>query len=493
MINKLSLFGIVIICLVLFLYIADLPKLYFLNDDNIFIPASKGFNFLYGTSFRPVSDLTLQADYLLWNTNAAGYHFTNFFMHLVTTILFFFFTGKMLDRYGLNEVSSYKPLAAAVLFFFYPFHSEAVFWIIGRGALLGALFGLASVLLYLYRQKSRWYLVTSIAFFFVGAFAYETIWIVPLIVLFITYFDIKLFPLQKRLLIKDAIIFCSFFVLYIIIRTSIIGEIGGSPYGSAAIMKFNAFSLLKNYNIMIGRTFLPPMQSAVLFIVFYIILLVLGFFFFRKMILTKRISKSLVITASVFLLSFVPVITLGVDLHDSESERFLYFPSVFAAVLLAEAIFELGKTPQMRIFFFSLLFCAAVFYFAAAASVYQVSSNVAKVSMTAVSGLKNNSNIYCINLPSQYKGGLIYRNGFKEAVSWLASPDSISVIRISEAELFHTPLFYQIKYVSLSKLSQQDANDIFKILPANLVFDEHDVAFKWTDSSLLVVKLNGVF
>jgi len=47
--------------------------------------------------------------------------------------------------------------------------------------------------------------------------------------------------------------------------------------------------------------------------------------------------------------------------------------------------------------------------------------------------------------------------------------------------------------VPLSKLPQQDANDIFKILPANLVFDEHDVAFKWTDSSLLVVKLNGVF
>ena len=488
MVNKSLLFGVAIVCLLLFLYIADIQKLYFLNDDNIYIPASRNLSFLYGTSFRPVSDITLLTDYSLWGTNATGYHFTNFFLHVITTVLVFFLANTIFIKYSAYKTGIYKSILIAVLFFFYPFHSEAVFWIIGRGGLLGALFGVASLLLYINREKSKWCFVCAVLLFLTGAFAYETIWIVPFIIVVITYFDIKLYPDRKKDFVKDAIIFWAFFILYLIIRRSIIGEIGGSPYGSSAIMKFDIPALIRNYNIMIARSFLPPMQSVVLLVASYCCLLLLAMLFFRNLIIRKRLSKTILLSVAGLLISFLPVLTLGVDSHDSESERFLYFPSIFAVFLLVEAIFEMGKSFRQRMLLFSILLCTEFFYLSRAAGIYQISSKVASVSMAAVAGLDDNSNIYCIDLPVQYKGGLIFRNGFNEAVSWLTGKNRATIIRVSEREMIKPSLDYKIRYLTFKNLLPAEAAAVLKNVSPKQLFSEHDVVLKWTDSSLLVIK-----
>ncbi len=89
MVNKYVLIGVVIFCLFIFLFIADVPSLYFINDDNIYVPASRNLKYLYGTSFRPISDITLFWDYSVWHTNPLGYHITNFILHCITALLVF--------------------------------------------------------------------------------------------------------------------------------------------------------------------------------------------------------------------------------------------------------------------------------------------------------------------------------------------------------------------------------------------------------------------
>jgi len=290
MANKYIVAGTAMLSILLFLFISDLSKLYFLNDDNIFIPASQHFHYLYGTSFRPVSDILLFIDYSLWGTAAAGYHVTNFILHLVTTLLVFVFADVLFEKYDINNFSRYKAPVTAILFFFYPFHSEAVFWILGRGALLGGMFGVASLIFYLLRSKGKWYLPAAIGCFVTGAFAYETIWIIPLLIIVLTYFDIKQQPLQKSKLLWNAVIFWSFFLLYLLARGNIIGEIGGSPYGSAAIMTFSLPVLIKNYNILLARSFLPPMQSGWLLMALYVCLLAAAFLLFSSI---KRQKKNI--------------------------------------------------------------------------------------------------------------------------------------------------------------------------------------------------------
>jgi hypothetical protein len=488
MLNKSVLFTVVVIGLLLFLYIANLQSLYFLNDDNIYIPASKNFNFLYGTSFRPVSDITLFIDYSLWSNNATGYHITSFFLHLVTAILIFFLAKKIFINYSTSSEAASKSLLVSILFFFYPFHSEAIFWIIGRGAVLAALFGCASLLSYLNIKRSWWFLSLAILFFLIGAFAYETIWIVPVIIIVITYFEIKLYPAQKKYLLRGAVIFWTFFLMYLVIRTRIIGEVGGSPYGSSAIMNFDIRRLVKNYNVMMARSFLPPLQSSFLLIALYSLLLVLAFLLLKKLIVQKRLSKSILIAFAGFMISFLPVLTLGVDSHDSESERFLYFPSVFALLLLTDIVFELCRSSYKRILIFLVFFCAEVFYLGKAASIYQTSSNVAKVTMAAIGNLDDKRKLYCINLPEQYKGGLIYRDGFSQAVSWLAGKKSESVIIISRDEIIRPSLSYSVKCTTLNDLPRAEAASILKkLVPLNFTI-ENSIILKWTDSCLQIIK-----
>ena len=287
---------------------------------------------------------------------------------------------------------------------------------------------------------------------------------------------------------RSAAVFWSFFLLYLILRSSITGELTGSPYGHSGIIKFSVQLWIKNYNIMVARSFLPPLQSIALLIVLYCVLLLLFLFISRKLIVQKRLSPAILIAAAGFMISFLPVLTLGVDSHDSESERFLYFPSVFAVILITQVIFELVRSVTQRSLLFLVLLGGEIFYLSKAASVYQISSNVAWVSMKAVDGINNKGKLYCIDLPTQYKGAMIYRDGFNESVAWLAGNNKATIIIVSAKEMVNPSLQYPVRHLTLNDLPPPEAAAVLKQLPPQQSFQRDDVILKWTDAALLVIK-----
>lgn len=484
--NRLVLIGTGIMSVIVFLYLSNFSQLYFLNDDNFYIPASKNLHFLYGTSYRPVSDLFLLIDNTLWGTHALGYHITSLLLHIIVSLLVFVLARQIVLKYD-KEDHWIKAYLSALLFFFYPFHSEAVFWIIGRGGILGALFGTVSLIFFLKRDKSQWYLLFSIIFFLCGAFAYETSWIVPLIVLLIYWVEKKQFPAQKGKR-KSIFIFWFIFLFYILIRTFIIGELGGSPYGGRAVIKFDLNLLVVNYNILIARSFLPPMQSiTALFILYGVLIagLVAGLV---RLAIKKRCSLAILFCAACFLVSFLPILSLGVDSHDSESERFLYFPSVFAVVFLVELIWKNVDSSFIRTIFFGALLSAEIFYLADAARSYQVAGKIARASIESVSSLKKNTNLYCIDLPTQYRGGFIYRIGFKEAVTWLSKTKIQSVVIISQREIEKPGVNYGVQQLPFVKLPANERSDILNRIYPNQFIIGRDAVFKWTDSALFIFR-----
>jgi uncharacterized membrane protein len=68
----------------------------------------------------------LHLDYLIGSTNALGYHITNLLLHILNTILVFAVSCELF-KLSLNKEYKILALLVAVLFFSYPFHSEAVF------------------------------------------------------------------------------------------------------------------------------------------------------------------------------------------------------------------------------------------------------------------------------------------------------------------------------------------------------------------------------
>ncbi len=119
--------------------------LYFQNDDMSTIPLSRDKILFQHNSFRPICDISLIMDYKLWGKNAWGYHLSNLIFHFINTVLVFVITKKSLKKYKLSEEPILCSFTTAVLFWIYMNHSEAVFWILGRSAMIGMLFFLLAV------------------------------------------------------------------------------------------------------------------------------------------------------------------------------------------------------------------------------------------------------------------------------------------------------------------------------------------------------------
>lgn len=146
--------------------------LYFLNDDFIHIPLSRDGIFFQRHSFRPVCDLSIRIDYLLWRKKAFGYHITNLFLHVIDSVLVGVLSIQLFKKYT-NIAAVTGGICTAVLFFIYPFHSESIFWIIGRSGSLGALFFLPAIIFYLRRLEGLRYSILSILFFIAGLITYR--------------------------------------------------------------------------------------------------------------------------------------------------------------------------------------------------------------------------------------------------------------------------------------------------------------------------------
>jgi hypothetical protein len=484
-----------ILSVIFFLYISKPSDLFFLNDDNIYIPLSNSRHFLFNSSFRPISDISLFIDYFFWGTDPLGYHLSNLILHLTTVFVLFFFYKELLGKYSVAQ-SQNKAFVICFLFLFYPFHSEPLYWIIGRGGLIATFFGVCSLYFYLVRQRNKWFLFVSICFFFVGAFSYEAIWAVPFIITAIAFFDFKYYQYPRKRFLKDISIFWTCFGSYLVVRALTTGEIVGTPYGTATAINIDLLTVLKNYNALIARSFLPPMKSTNILLLCYFALLLIVIGSFLRLHLKGRLTIAARLIAICFLISFLPVISFGIDSHDTESERFLYFPSVFAILLVTELIFNLFNTRLIRYGLLASLLVMEIVLLAKSARTYQISSIIAARSINGVSKSKFNQVLYCMNLPTQYSGAFIFRIGFPEAVRWL-TPDSAAkrVVILSTAEVDNPVLPYDFEEITSARfiltlkdkdrVSFQNLRDTARskgFLPGR------DVIFYWTDSTLIKVE-----
>ena len=328
--NRGLLIAFLLLCVGINFIIYHPTALYFLNDDMIHLPlCSKGILFQHH-SFRPIHDLLLVTEYHLWGINPIGYHVVEWLIHILCSILMYSFTKGLLKEYSNQESNSIEKVAilTSVLFSVYAFHSEAVLWVLGSGASLSTVLFLLSIITYLKRSKGIIYYLLSLIFFQIGLFTYEAIWVAPLFVCFLSYLSLK----EKFANIKKEIVFVglyiSSFLINILIRKVILGEVGGT-YGNDKIFDFNIKHLAYNSICFFTRSFVPPSLSSKFFIVGLFLLIVFLSVFIRKLYLLKRIDSIQKLLVISFIASLLPVITLGISTHSRESERFLYLPSVF--------------------------------------------------------------------------------------------------------------------------------------------------------------------
>jgi hypothetical protein len=487
-----------------FLWVAFPSLYYFLNDDLFHIPLAAEKNFAHGTLLRPVSDLSLWLDHRIWGKNAFGYHLTNLLIHLINSLLVYLLAKELFSRYrGGEGEGELKAWLAALLFLVFAYHSEPVLWIIGRGGSLSTLFFLAACSCYLKRGLSGRYFFFALAFFCIGLFVYESIWVFPLVAFFISAADLrwggrKGWNRELNYLIGILVLFG----LFLLLRWAKTGSLMGS-YEMRMSSRGNIVRLLYNYSALFARNFLPPMANGKLFLFFTCLLLILlasASFFIAK---RRKAGGLFGLLGACLLVSLLPAITLGIDTHDTESERFIYLPSMFTVLLLTELIFLLIRRTDVATWVLLALCLLNGLQFREAALSYRYAGTIARRSLSFMDEKKPLENVYLFRMPSQYKGALIFRAGIQPALTWMDPGLSYrNLVVISQGE----PLQRRDAFSCVERDLRSSADMLGARIGVDTIGAEwliqlpdtvlrfqpgRDRIFYWTDSSLVKISKVG--
>ncbi len=425
-----SLFAIIIVGYAFYLF--NPFHYYFLNDDLIHIPLSKNGELFQRQSFRPIGDLSVQLDYILWGKKAWGYHLTNLILHVFNTVLVFILAKSLFKKYIPTNNSCISGAMVSLLFFVYAFHSESIFWILGRSASLGTLFFIPALLFYLKRNKGAHMLLLSLLFFELGLLSYESVWIFPLVVFSIVLLDYKYFGIKFKKEAKFLGLVFSVFIIHLFIRYLVINQFAGA-YEAAAFIHTDYSVLAMNFVKLLGRGFIPPVNNAIIFVaslVPFAILLMLFFFLSVKPQWPERFAHYFSWwILFIILLSLTPYLSLGIDTHGVEGERYLYLPSLFICILFVSGLrFISSKKLQHAFFLFIILF--HLFFLSKSASNFKTASKIAQTTFTQLNLLKGKKHLFIDSLPQSFKGALIFRLGFEEGVNFLKNPYTANEVMV---------------------------------------------------------------
>lgn len=478
------------------LYAYNPFPLYFLNDDFIHVPLSQSAVWGQRNSIRPFNDFSLFIDSLIWKNNAVGYHLTNLILHLLNSLAVYIL-ARILLRKIISDINiKFWSTVTAVFFTGYAFHSEGVFWVIGRTSCMASLLFLICFIIFLSGYRTWYFFLISYVCFLLGLLTYESLFMLPPTLILFTLFFREFRKKTDVLLIAGYV---PVFIYYLILRVRWTGGIA-SDYEGGNIKVLNFPVLLTNYLELVARSFVAPQVRAVFFVA------TLLFFFMLLFVLFWRHSDKEVYKLPFFvllltlLMSYLPYVSLGIDTHGVESERYLYLPSIFVCLLLV-AIAASFRNKELGLLVLFLYFLYHQYYLLKSSNAFVVSSGITKTTMDVIRENKTAANFYFVNLPQENYGVPIFRLGLQEGVIWQTG-NSRAGARVKTISLNENQ-FYFIRKKLQPLLCDTSSFTIATVLPERLpgATDErlakyNDVVFnpatdlllQYTDSSIKIFK-----
>ena len=392
----------------------------FFADDFYVLNRLQSGTFSAGNLFRPLSDMSIYLDYKLWGNKPLGFHITSVLLHIITSFFVYSVFLALNNFLQTRLVTAHRlAMATGILFLLYPFHNEAVVWIVGRGIVLAALCCLLSLRLYLHTSGNKLYFGGALLFYFIALFGYESVLLFPVMLL-----ALELTANKGKLtagVIKKITPFVLVLVVYLAIRVYFIGDlVGASDYFRITV---SPFDMLVNLFRLVERSFIFPLKDYRLAIVLASSLFFIAFAIaMYKRSTIKPQLPVLRLWIILYLLAVLPFVTLGIDTHTTEGERFLYFSSIFFIFLLVFYIHVLAhsiKLSGMLLLILTGYFCWFLFR---SNNNWRKSSTIISAITSGGTGYNSEGNLYIIDLPDNINGALILRNGFAESFNVLGRP-----------------------------------------------------------------------
>ncbi len=434
---------------------------YFLNDDFKHLLLSKNGEVIQTNGFRITHSLLLSIEFKLFELNPLPYYVTGLLIHLINCFLLIHFYKFLLVKFTI--ITNYKIVElsyiTAAIFSLYAFHRESVFWILGRGSSLAVLFLLLSFIFY-FKAASIKNISLSAIFFLLALFTYESTIIMLAFVWFYYFFTGK-----KH--IKQPIIFTLILLLFMFSRLIYLGEFA-SNYDAENLYHFNFLALGKNFVSLLGRTFAPPFENSNNFLIVFTLSLsiIICYIIYNR---NKIIGNKLIIfTVLCLLASYLPVISLGINTHTRESERFLYLPSIFACLLIAYAIYSLkNKLIKQGIVILVFIYNILFLYINRVNYI-----NAGFISKSIIDDVKNIppdifiqpvDRIELFNIPSTVNGIKVFDLGLPEGIKLVSTIDTSRIKIINRTMLVSNSFIPVFNNSSWQLLRQMNEYSIMEI------------------------------
>lgn len=364
-------------------------------------------NFIEQGFFRPLSDLSIYLCYLIGGTSPVAYNLFSIVLHSLNAFILYRIADLLLDYKQRNWL---LPEIAGILFILYPFHNESVVWVVGHGSLLSSFFGFTALWVAL-AGNGIWRIGLSALLYFLAMSTYESVTPLPVMIMLLLYLRGR----SMRAIIPWLLVFSLALLTNLAIRRFLSEDIVGD-YGSR-IFDHSITDNLTKFAKVFGRFWLPPMASVRIMTLITacigLFITVVCFFVYHKREMERH---RFFILSAVLLFSCLIAFLFGVSTRTIEGDRLLYFPSFFFCLWLSYSLGLLLDGPAFHI----VTACVAVYF-----GWFLMANNftwktAGRLTQQVIADMRSLTDmprpVYLLNMPEEYNGALVFRNGFYAAL-----------------------------------------------------------------------------
>lgn len=418
-----------------------------------------------GSFFRPLPDWTLYVNHVIAGPTPWAFRLVNVLLLGINGWAVFLLGRALLQR--MDRHAPGTPLFAALLFVVYPFHNEPQLWVIGRGIAMATTCILAGLIIALSRMGAMRKVVGVGLASMLGALCYESALLLPALLLALWPVIAKEERPTWLLLVLTS---AALVALNLIARGLFTGHVA-NDYGYSFFMDPSALPLrgLKT----LARLFLPPHSDErtqlLRALVLAIGLLVIGSVYWYRTKDHPSLRHTFVVLVGSLAVSCAIGALAGVSTRTSESDRFLYLPSVFTCLLIALTIGTLARG-KASMFLIGLLCCVSLLALQHNHANWKTASRTIASIVHAAPRAGTGARVHVHGLPGDHQGAFIFRHGFHEALLY-AGRDTTGLVRAD------TLLWGLANSGHLPALSFEDREDTLIIRPEDRIMTWNGTGF----------------
>ena len=322
----------------------------------------KTFDTYFDGHYHPLTLISLSVDYFIGGTDAFQYHLTNIILHLINTLLVFWFIFLLLKRRNIA-------LFVALLFGINTMGVESVAWISERKNLLYTLFYLAALISYLkYLDKKKLLsLIPVLLFFLLSVLSKAQAVTLPITLLAIDWLYKRNLLSKQVLLEKIPLLLISIFfgIIAKFAQQSFWTEIGENTYSFFERIIFSSqafsqyiFKLLVPLNLSAFYPYPVDAEQSIPFINYlYVLIVFLIIFLFFKTIKRSKITAFCILFFIINIFFVLKLFNIPFGNYYM-ADRYSYFPSIGLFLIIGNFFSIIAEKKLIYKIFLYLVFLA---------------------------------------------------------------------------------------------------------------------------------------